>query len=176
MQTSVDLERCCASGYQPGMKTNTFQTLCEGLCDLLQEPRFELPETLEGTIAFHLNLQAVAVNFLYFPETCADHLFILTEFGAVPENDPRAIDMFKALMDANFVLPHPNPPTMSRNPVTGEMVLRCVQPFEGATSAGLLEVVRHAVAAALEWRKTFFLGPGLPSPVGHEVNASREFA
>ena len=134
-----------------------FLGLYEGLCDIVQAPRFPLEEAAEGSVAFHLNRQGVVVNVLHFPQTCADHAFILFEFGPVPHDDPRAYQILLALLDVNFLLPQAHPPALGRNPATGDVVLRCVYPLSEATPAACWNSSTRVRALALEWRQDFFL-------------------
>lgn len=134
-----------------------FQSLYEGLCDIVKAPRVPMGDMVDGSLAFHLKRQGVVVSVLHFPQTCADHVFVLSEFGAIPHDDPRAYQILLALLDINFLLPQPHPPALGRNPVTGDVVLRCVYPLAEASPAGLLDLIDQGVALALEWRQDFFL-------------------
>jgi hypothetical protein len=136
----------------------TFESLYQGLCDILQAPSIPLAETGDGPTAFHINRQGVVVNALYFAQTCAEQVFVLFEFGAIPYEDPRAFRIVLALLDVNFLLPQALPPALGRNPDTGDVVLRCVYPLADANPAGFLEMIDQGVALALEWRRDFFLG------------------
>jgi len=155
------------------MTAKTFQDLYEGLCNIVQSPRFPLGEAAHGCVSFHLNRQGVVANVLYFPQTCADHAFVLLEFGPIPHDDPRAYQILLALLDVNFLLPQAHPPALGRNPATGEVVLRCVYPLSEATPDGLLELIDAGAALAREWRQDFFLGEHTadagPSPGGPPV-------
>lgn len=140
------------------MSVSKFQSVYEGLCDLLQAPRIALCEPVDGSMAFHMKRRGVVVNVLYFPNTCADHVFALTEFGHIPHEDPRAYRALLALLNVNFLLPQPNPPALARNPVSGDIVLRCVYALADATPDGLLELIDQGAELALDWRQDFFLG------------------
>lgn len=140
------------------MTVNKFQSVYEGLCDLVQAPRIELGEPVDGAIAFHMKRHGVVVNVLYFPQTCAEHVFTLTEFGPIPHEDPRAYHALLALLNVNFLLPQLNPPALARNPVSGDIVLRCVYVLADATPDGLLELIDQGAELALDWRQDFFLG------------------
>ena len=139
------------------MSTNNFQILYDGLCQSLQVPTFKLPDTGDGPVAFHLDRQGVVVDVLYFPHTCPGYVHVLFEFGAIPYDDPRVSHIVLALLDINFLLPQPHPPALGRNPVTGDVVMRCVYPLEGMESGDLLELIDQGAALALEWRQDYFL-------------------
>ncbi|MBC7604118.1 MAG: CesT family type III secretion system chaperone [Ramlibacter sp.] len=139
------------------MTDTRFRTLCVDLCDLLAVPRFELADAFEGSVAFHLVRNGVTVNVLYFPQSCADHVFCVFEFGAIPYDDPRAPDIVLALLDANFLIPDPNPPALGRNPVSGDIVLRCVHPMAHLSAQALLDKIDKGVALANQWRADYFL-------------------
>jgi hypothetical protein len=158
------------------MTTDAFKHLCDGLCDLMQEPRFDLPELIEGTIAFHLNVRDVAVSVLHYPQSCAGYAFVVFELGAVPDGDPRMPQILRELLNANFVLAHPHPPTLSCNPATGDVVLRCTRPLAEATPVGLFEMIGHGVNAASQWRRTFFLNDDPPQGGSADALAPGSFA
>jgi len=139
------------------MSANKFQILYDGLCHALQVPTFRLPDSGDGPVAFHLDRHGVVVDVLYFPHTCPGYVHVLFEFGAIPYDDPRVSHIVLALLDINFLLPQPHPPALGRNPVTGDVVLRCVYPLEDTSSSELLEVIDQGAALALEWRQDYFL-------------------
>lgn len=139
------------------MTKEKFKDLYEGLCDIVQAPRLALGDAVHGSLSFHVNRQGVIVNVLHFPQACADHAFVLFEFGPIPHEDPRAYHILLALLDVNFLLPQPHPPALGRNPANGHVVMRCVYPLAQATPAGLLELIDAGAALAVEWRQNYFL-------------------
>jgi hypothetical protein len=146
------------------MSTQRFQNLCDGLCDLLEEPRFPAGDGILGSVAFNLSRQGVMANVMYFPQSWENHAFVLIEFGAIPEQHPRVAEIVMALLHANFLVPQPMAPALGCNPVTGEVVLRCEVGLADATPQSLLGVLDRGVALALSWRQHFFLTDDAPLP------------
>jgi hypothetical protein len=142
------------------MAASPFQSLCEGLCELLQVPPIAPSGDDDGPVAFHLNRQGVVIDILHFPRICPEHAFVLFAFGRIPYDDPRAGQILLALLDVNFLLPQPHPPALGRNPGTGEITLRQVVPLAETTASDLRRLIDQGVAIALEWRQGYFLNDG----------------
>jgi hypothetical protein len=129
------------------MAVASFEDLCAGYCEILGVRTPELAPDDEGRVAFHVVLRGVTVNMVHSAQTSPDHLFVLIELGPVNE----AGDL-QALLNANFVLDL-DPPTLSRNPATGDAVLQFSYALFEATPNDLREMIEHGVEWAANWRE-----------------------
>ena len=136
------------------MTIASFEDLCAGFCEIAKVPAPPLQADAQGLIAFHVILRDVTVNLVHCPERCADHAFILFEFGPMGQDGADRCEALQALLDANFLPLQVHPPVFSRNPATGDALLQYVYPFFEATPTGLLELIDDGVEMALRWRQS----------------------
>ncbi len=139
------------------MSSTDFSALCQALCTQLgvQPPELE-PDPL-GVVGFTVQLRGVDLAVLHTRPTDAFTL-LLVNFG--PLDEDREPGIWRALMDANFLLVGPDAPAFSRNPVTGEVLLQHVLPLADVDAAQLRARMVHMAEVALQWRKDFFLSAG----------------
>jgi len=135
------------------MAVSSFEELCAGFCELARVAPPALALDDRGFTAFHATLNGVAVNLVHYPLRYADHAFVLFEYGAISDVDAGPNDALNQLLDANFRSLQVHAPVFSRNPVSGEVVLRHVYPLFDATPNGLLDLIEAGVAQALQWRQ-----------------------
>lgn len=136
------------------MSSADFSALCQALCTQLgvQAPQLE-PDPL-GVVGITVQLQGVDLAVLHTRPTDAFALLLVT-FG--PLDEDREPGIWRALMDANFLLVGPDAPAFSRNPVTGEVLLQHVLPLANVDAAQLRVRMVRMAEVALQWRKDFFL-------------------
>lgn len=136
------------------MAISSLEHLCAGFCELAQVPAPALTAHDQGLLAFNVVLRDVTVDVLCCPEICADHAFILFEFGAIGQDGVDFSAGAQALLQANFLALRAHPAVLGQNPVTGRAVLQYVYPFRDATATGLFDLVNQGVESALEWRRS----------------------
>ena len=135
------------------MAAASFEKLSEGFCEIGNIWLPELSADAQGRVAFHVLLRGVAVNLVYCPLTSPEHVFVLFELGPVGRGDTDSMHEMRALLDANHSVLEVHPPVFSRNPATGEAVLRHTLPLFEATPSGLYEQVDEAVEWIARWRE-----------------------
>lgn len=146
------------------MAVASFEDLCAGFCELARVAPPALTLDDRGFTAFHATLQGVTVNLVHYPMRYADHAFVLFEFGAIDDDDTDPNDALNQLLDANFRSLQVHAPVFSRNPVSGEVVLRHVYPLFDATPNGLLDLIEDGVDQALQWRQSLCASAHPPIP------------
>ncbi len=143
------------------MAVASFQVLCEGVCGIFGVPLPPLQPDANGMTGFTLQLRGVDISVVEAPTGTAPAVFVLVEFGPPPAG--RALQIWHALLDANFLMLEANAPSFSRNPVTGDVVLQYASTLHDANCEALCESICAIAEVAARWRQDYFLGEAAPA-------------
>ena len=135
------------------MAVASFEELCAGFCEIAGVSTPSLVGDAKGVIAFHVTWRDVTVDLIHCAKKCADHAFVLFEFGPCSQDDVSPSSSLQDLLHANFLQLQAHPPVFSRNPATGDVLLQYVYPLFDASPNGLFDLIDKGVAMALRWRQ-----------------------
>ena len=142
------------------MTVANFVELCRGLCEVTGASAPDLAPDAGGGLALEIQLANVGVILAHEPSGHPNRAVATVTLGQLPQG--RELDACRALMNINIhVLGGGS--AFSRDPVTGDVVLRQIYHFGHATAVDLyLRIVAMAEAVS-RWRQHHFLmevGPG----------------
>lgn len=138
------------------MTITSFDALKIELCRLLNMP--DAPpagaSVAGGGDAFSLWIDDVPVILCHFPGVRADRVFLMCDYGEVPEESELLV--LRHAMEKNFLMYRGNASTYARDPLLGTLVLLGEIDLGAATPESALRLVRDFAASALAFRTHHF--------------------
>lgn len=138
------------------MAISSFHELASAFGELSGTTPPVLEADEDGVTAFHLLVRGIYVNLAHAAGSNPGAVFLMVGFGPVPPDNEA--EVWRMLMDINFLMMSTNAPAFSRDPNSGEVLLQMVVPLENIEVTAFYQFAcSQLVDLALRWRSDYFL-------------------
>jgi hypothetical protein len=134
-----------------------FDQLAAEFCGIAGAPVPDMRLDAAGVRAFTAVIGDVPITIGHDQPRFPAHVFMVTSFGAVPQERESAIQ--RELLEANAFMLQPHAAFFARDPQNGEILLQSIWPLAGIAGQDLWNACVTTVEAAVRWRETGSIEP-----------------